>query len=455
MIRILVSDNMSDVGLERIREAEGVELDYQPGLDEAALAEAIKGAQGLLIRSGSRVTAKVIEEADELKVVGRAGIGVDNIDVAAASRRGILVMNTPTGNAITTAEHSISLMMSLARWIPRGTATLKDGQWAKKKLKGRELRGKTLGVIGLGGIGRIVADLAQGLKMRVIGFDPVMTAAGAAALGIELVSLEELWPQADVITMHTPLTDSTRGLIDDEVLGKLKDGVLLVNCARGGVYDEEAVLRGLESGKIGGAAFDVFVQEPPPADHPLLAHERFICTPHLGASTVEAQERVAEQIADQAIAYLKTGAITNGLNAPSLDASTRRTHSRRGRTSGTRSDASSCSSIASSRSASSWSAAAPIGGDAQLRTIAAATLGGYLEPLLGMPVNTVSARPLAEDRGIEVEEERTPRRPGWASSFVWRGQRARPAWPQGRSAQTARPTWCASETSKSKRRSAD
>jgi D-3-phosphoglycerate dehydrogenase / 2-oxoglutarate reductase len=405
MKRILVSDNLSDVGLDRIRAAKGIELDYQPGLDEDALAEAIKQADGLVIRSGSKVTARVIEGAERLKVVGRAGIGVDNIDVPAASKRGIVVMNTPTGNSVTTAEHTLSLMMALARWIPRGTATLKAGQWAKKTLKGRELADKTLAVIGLGTIGRIVADRAQGLKMNVIGFDPMLTVERASELGIQLVGLDAIWERADVITVHTPLTPKTKGLINDDSVAKLKDGVLLINCARGGIYDEGAVLRGLESGKIGGAAFDVFEQEPPPKGHPLVAHDKVICTPHLGASTVEAQERVAEQIADQVIAYLDSGAIKNGLNVPSM------------------------SSELADKLAPWVELGEKLGGfiaqvegvepksitiecrgtpsEHGLDAITAAAVGGYLRHFLDVPVNAVSAPHLAADRGIELKEQKT------------------------------------------------
>ncbi|HHH28269.1 MAG TPA: phosphoglycerate dehydrogenase [Polyangiaceae bacterium] len=405
MKRILVSDNLSEQGLDRIRSAEGVELDYRPGLDEPALAEAIKGAHGLVIRSGSRVTSRVIEAADALAVIGRAGIGVDNVDIEAASKRGIVVMNTPTGNAVTTAEHTVSLMMALARWIPRGTATLKAGVWAKKQLKGRELADKTLAVIGLGTIGRIVADRARGLKMKVIGFDPVLTADRAAALGIELVSLDEIWKRADVITVHTPLTPQTKGLIDDDVVDELKDGVLLVNCARGGIYDEQAVLAGLNRGKIGGAAFDVFVEEPPPADHPLIAHDKVVCTPHLGASTVEAQDRVAIQIAEQVVAYLTTGAIKNGLNVPSMSqeladelAPWVTLADRLG------------GFLAQVEAAEPKSIAIEVVGTPSehgLDAVSAAAVGGYLRHFLDVPVNAVSAPHLARDRGIAVKEQKT------------------------------------------------
>src|SRR4051812_34300561 len=318
MHRVLVSDTLSEQGLAILRQAPGLEVDYKPGLNEAELTAAIAGAHALVIRSGSKVTAKVIAAADKLGVIGRAGIGVDNVDVVAASKRGVVVMNTPTGNAVTTAEHAIALLMSLARMIPEACRTLKAGKWEKKKFEGRELAGKTLGVIGLGNIGRIVADRARGLRMNVIGFDPVLTADRAAALGIELVSLDVIWERADAVTVHTPLTPETKGLVHEGMLGKLKKGVLLVNCARGGIYDEAALLKGLESGQIGGVALDVFVEEPPPKDSPLIAHERVVVTPHLGASTKEAQDRVALEIGEQVAAYLGTGAIKNAVNVPSV-----------------------------------------------------------------------------------------------------------------------------------------
>ncbi|MEZ4297400.1 MAG: phosphoglycerate dehydrogenase [Polyangiaceae bacterium] len=317
-MRVLVSDALSEQGLAILRQTPGATIDYRPGLKEAELAEAIAGADGLVIRSGSKVTARVIAAADQLKVIGRAGIGVDNVDVPAASKRGIVVMNTPTGNAVTTAEHAIALLMALARHVPQASALLKAGKWEKKKFEGRELAGKTLGVVGLGNIGRIVADRARGLSMKVIGFDPMVTADRAAQLGVELCSLDDIFARADAITVHTPLTAQTRGLVNEEMLPRLKKGVLLVNAARGGIYDEAALLKGLESGQIGGVALDVFVEEPPPADHPLLLHDRVIATPHLGASTKEAQDRVALEIAEQVVMYLTTGEIKNAVNTPSV-----------------------------------------------------------------------------------------------------------------------------------------
>ncbi len=409
MKRILVSDTLSEHGLDAIRRADGVELDYRPGLREAELCEAIKGAHALIIRSGSNVTERVIEAADRLEVIGRAGIGVDNVDVKAASKRGIAVMNTPFGNAVTTAEHTIGLMMSLARWIPAATASMKAGKWEKKKFEGRELSGKTIGIIGLGTIGRIVATRATGLAMRVIAFDPVLTEDRAAELGVDLVTLDAIWREADVITVHTPLTPQTKGIIDDAVVPKLKRGVLLINCARGGIYDEGAVLRGLESGHIGGAAFDVYVEEPPPAGSPLLAHERVVCTPHLGASTHEAQERVSTQIVDQVIAFLTTGAIENALNVRAMSGELAQklapwtaVAERLGRF------------LAQVESVMPVTIEIECLGDAGAfgtDAIAAAAVSGLLDQFLDIPnVNAISAPHLAADRGITVRELRTHER---------------------------------------------
>lgn len=405
MKRILVTDSLSELGLAVIRNAEGYELDYRPGLSEEELAQAIKQADGLVIRSGSNVTARVIEAAERLSVIGRAGIGVDNVDVPAASKRGIAVMNTPTGNAVTTAEHTISLIMSLARWIPAATASMKAGQWEKKKFQGRELAGKTIAIIGLGTIGRIVANRAKGLGMQVVGFDPVVTADRAAALGVELVDLETVWATADIITVHTPLNPHTKNLVDADVIAKLKEGVLLVNCARGGIYDEAAVLAGLESGRIGGAAFDVFTEEPPPAGFPLIQHPRVVCTPHLGASTQEAQDRVAEEIAQQVIAFLEHGEITNAVNVPAMSgelAAKVAPYVELGEKLG--------KFLAQVESINPRSVEVECVGDAAehgVDAITSAAVGGFLQQFLEVPVNAISAPHLAEDRGITVRELKT------------------------------------------------
>ncbi len=405
MKRILISDNLSELGLDVIRNAPGFELDYQPGLDEEKLAAAIQKADGLIIRSGSNVTARVIEGAAKLQVVGRAGIGVDNIDVRAASKRGIAVMNTPTGNSVTTAEHTIGLMMSLARWIPAATASMKAGKWEKKKFKGRELAGKTLAVIGLGTIGRIVASRAKGLALRVIAFDPVLTPDRAAALGVELVDLETIWATADIITVHTPLNAHTKNLINADVVAKLKQGVMVINCARGGIYDESAVLAGLESGRIAGAAFDVYPVEPPPQDSALLQHPRVICTPHLGASTQEAQDRVAKEIAEQVVAFIDSGEIKNALNVPAMSGELAEKVApyvelavRLGKF------------LAQVEQGGPQAIEIECVGEAAehgIDAISAAAVGGFLQHFLDVPVNAISAPHLAEDRGIAIRELKT------------------------------------------------
>jgi D-3-phosphoglycerate dehydrogenase len=403
MARVLVSDTLSEQGLAILRQGKGLTIDYKPGLSEADLAAAIPGADALVIRSGSKVTARVLEAATNLKVIGRAGIGVDNVDVPAASKRGIVVMNTPTGNAVTTAEHAITLLMSIARMVPAASASMKAGKWEKKKFaEGRELAGKTLGVVGLGNIGRIVADRAKGLKMNVIGFDPVLSSDRAAALGIELVTLEQLWERADAITVHTPLNAATKHLVDDAVVAKLKKGVLLVNCARGGIYDEAALLRGLESGKLAGVALDVFVEEPPPADHPLIKHERVVVTPHLGASTTEAQDRVALEIAEQVVAFLATGAIQNAVNVPSVTSDVARKLApytdlaeRLGKFL-----AGVDHVVPTTIEVECVGAAAELG----VKVITASAVSGFLQRFLTTAVNQVSALPVAADRGISVRE---------------------------------------------------
>ena len=313
--RILVTDPLGEAGLDVLRRARDAEVVYRPGLKEPDLIAAIPGFHALIVRSGTKVTAAVLDAAKDLRVVGRAGIGIDNVDVAAATRHGVVVMNTPTGNAITTAEHAIALLFSLARKVPQATASMRAGRWERTKFEGRELTGKTLGVVGLGNIGRIVVDRARGLRMHVVAFDPVVSPDRAAEMGVELVSLDELFARADAITVHTPLTPETRGFVNDATIARMRKGVLLVNCARGGLYDEGALLRGLETGKLGGVALDVFVEEPPQG-HPLLGRDDVVCTPHLGASTEEAQERVAIEVAEQVIGYLESGSVANAVNVP-------------------------------------------------------------------------------------------------------------------------------------------
>jgi len=318
MVKVLISDKMSPLA-EKCFKDRGIDVDVLPGMSPDELKACIGKYDGLAIRSATKATADIIAAADNLKVIGRAGIGVDNIDQVAATEKGIVVMNTPFGNSITTAEHAISMMMAVARMIPQANQSTHSGKWEKSKFMGVELMGKTLGIIGCGNIGSVVADRAQGLKMKVIGFDPYLTPERAVELGIEKVELDDLFKRADFISLHTPLTDATRGIISAEAIGKMKDGVRIINCARGGLVDEAALKDGLQSGKVAAAALDVFMEEPA-KDNPLFGLENLVATPHLGASTTEAQEKVAEQVAEQMADYLLTGAVTNALNMASITA---------------------------------------------------------------------------------------------------------------------------------------
>jgi D-3-phosphoglycerate dehydrogenase / 2-oxoglutarate reductase len=318
MPRVLISDKMDPNAARIFREA-GVEVDEKPGLSREELKAIIGGYDGLAIRSATKVTADVLDAATNLKVVGRAGIGVDNVDIPAATARGVVVMNTPFGNSITTAEHAIALMFALARELPQADASTQAGKWEKNRFMGVELTAKTLGLIGCGNIGSIVADRALGLKMRVIAYDPFLTEERALDLGVEKVELDELLARADFITLHTPLTDQTRNILSAENLARTKRGARIINCARGGLIDEAALKAGLDSGHIGGAALDVFVEEPATAS-PLFGTPGLVATPHLGASTTEAQVNVAIQVAEQMADYLVRGGVTNALNMPSLSA---------------------------------------------------------------------------------------------------------------------------------------
>ncbi|MDZ4790654.1 MAG: phosphoglycerate dehydrogenase [Hyphomicrobiales bacterium] len=318
MPRVLIADKLSPMA-QRIFEDRGLEVDMRPGLDKDALADIIGEYDGLAVRSATKVTAKVLRGADRLKVIGRAGIGVDNIDVPAATARGVIVMNTPFGNSITTAEHAISLMMALARQIPEADRSTQAGKWEKARFMGVEVTGKTLGVIGCGNIGSIVADRAQGLKMKVIAYDPFLSPERAVDIGVEKVELDELLRRADFVSLHTPMTDKTRHIINMKSLAKTKKGVRLINCARGGLVVERDLAEAIKAGQVAGAAFDVFETEPA-TESPLFGLPNVICTPHLGASTNEAQENVALQVAEQMCDYLISGAISNAVNFPSISA---------------------------------------------------------------------------------------------------------------------------------------
>ncbi len=319
-LRVLISDSLADEGLALLEASPELEVDYQPGIEPEALRRALPGASGLVIRSGTKVTRELLAAAQGLRVVGRAGIGVDNVDLPAATERGVIVMNTPEGNAITTAEHALALLFALARQIPQATASMRAGRWEKHRFSGTELYNRVLGVIGLGNIGSVVADRARGMRMRVIAADPIVSEERAAQLGVELVSLEELFERADAITVHVPAMEGTRGLIGEAAFARMRPGVLVVNAARGGVVDEAALLGALERGQVGGAALDVFEKEPVDPGNPLLAREDVICTPHLGAATSQAQLNVAIAVAEQVRDYLVHGVVRNAVNLPSVSA---------------------------------------------------------------------------------------------------------------------------------------
>ena len=318
MPKVLISDPM-DPNAAAIFRANGVEVDERPGLSKDELKAIIADYDGLAIRSATKVTADLLDSAARLKVIGRAGIGVDNVDVSAATARGIVVMNTPFGNSITTAEHAIALMFALARELPQADSSTQAGKWEKNRFMGVELTSKTLGLIGAGNIGSIVADRALGLRMKVIAYDPFLTPERALDMGVEKVELDSLLARADFITLHTPLTDQTRNILSRENLAKTKKGVRIINCARGGLVDEAALKEMLETGHVAGAALDVFVEEPAKAS-PLFGTPGFVATPHLGASTTEAQVNVAIQVAEQMSDFLIRGGVTNALNMPSLSA---------------------------------------------------------------------------------------------------------------------------------------
>jgi D-3-phosphoglycerate dehydrogenase len=315
--KIFVADDVSESGLGPLRAA-GFVVEKRTGLKPCELAAALKDSEGLIVRSETKVTAELLDDANGLRVIGRAGVGVDNIDVSAATIRGIVVMNAPDGNTITTAEHTVAMLVSLARSIPQASSSLKAGRWDRKKFIGVELQGKTLGIVGLGRIGRVVASRARAMGMQIVAYDPFIAPEQARDLEIELAALDEVFARADFLTVHTPLTSETRGLIDREALSKMKQGARIINCARGGLVDEDALYEAIANGSIAGAALDVFNEEPPPPDHKLLQLDQVIVTPHLGASTKEAQEGVAFTVAEQMRDFLLTGVLRGAVNVPAI-----------------------------------------------------------------------------------------------------------------------------------------
>jgi len=404
MPRVLIADALSATALAIFAER-GIEADVKTGLRREELLATVADYDGIALRSATKIGADVIRAAKTLKVVGRAGIGVDNIDVAAATAAGVIVMNTPHGNSITTAEHAVALMMALARELPAANASTHAGKWEKNRFVGSELTGKTMGLIGAGNIGSIVADRAKGLKMKVIAHDPYLSLQRAAELGIEKVALNDLLARADFVSLHTPLTSETRNIVSAEAIGRMKRGARLINCARGGLVDEQALKAALDSGKLAGAALDVFEEEPA-RSHILFGHEKVIATPHLGASTVEAQENVAIQIAEQIADYLLTGAITNALNMPSIGAEEAQKvrpwialAEKLGLFLGQLTE----TSVQSVEIIYEGSA-----GELNTRALTQAALSGLLKPILS-DVNMINAPVIARERGIAVSETRRDR----------------------------------------------
>lgn len=320
-MKILISDDLAEPGIQKLMSVPEFQVDVRTKLAHEELCRIIKDYHALVIRSATKVTAEVIDAGDKLKVVARAGIGLDNVNIDAASRRGIVVMNTPEGNVITTAEHVIAMMLALSRNIPQADSSVKAGKWEKSRFRGREVSHKVLGIIGIGRIGRIVADRAKGLKMNVIAYDPYISPEVVEKLGIKGVSLDELFARSDYITIHTPMTKETRDLLNVDAFKKMRKGVFIINCARGGIVNEQDLYDAIQSEMVAGAALDVFTQEPP-KDNPLLSLDQVVATPHLGASTDEAQENVAIAVAEQVTEYLKRGTIRNAVNAPSIDGAT-------------------------------------------------------------------------------------------------------------------------------------
>ena len=398
--KVLCTDGLAQKGAEILRAAPGLEVDVRDKVAEAELRALIRGVHALVVRSATKVTAALLDGAPELRVVGRAGIGVDNVDVPAASRRGVVVMNTPRGNAVTTAEHAIALMMSLARRIPQATASVKAGRWERKKFEGTELFAKTLAVLGLGNIGRLVAERALGLRMKVVGYDPFLSPDAAARLGVELVTLDDAITRADFITVHTPLTPETRGLVGRDALARCKPGVFVINAARGGIVDEDALCEALKSGRVAGAALDVYASEPPTGS-PLLALDNVVCTPHLGASTEEAQEKVSVEIAEQIVAFLTRGEARNAVNLPPLAPELRE------RLSPWLDLATRLGALAGQLQVGAIDEViVEATGDASDggKAVTAAALDGMLRAFVDVPVNWVNAGLVAAERGIRVTE---------------------------------------------------
>jgi D-3-phosphoglycerate dehydrogenase len=397
---------MTKEGLSILESAEGLDLDVRKSTPKEELAGIIGGYDAIVIRSATKLTADLIEAGKNLRVIGRAGIGVDNVDVEAATKKGIVVMNTPEANAITTAEHTITLMLSLARQIPQAHASIKTGKWERSKFKGIEIYGKTLGCIGLGNIGKLVAERALGLKMNVIAYDPFLSKEAAERIGVELVTLDELLKRSDIITIHTPLTPETKDLINKDTIEKTKKGIVFINCARGGVINEKDITEAIKSGRVAGAAFDVYVNEPPEEGNPLLTlDENVVFTPHLGASTEEAQTKVGVAIAEQIVDFLKNGVVKNAVNMPSVSLEVLKTM---------RPYLNLAEKLGSLQGQICKGGVEEIhieydGEVSELDTspLTVAALKGFLTPMMDVVVSHVNAPVIAEERGIKVIESKS------------------------------------------------
>jgi D-3-phosphoglycerate dehydrogenase/(S)-sulfolactate dehydrogenase len=414
-MKVLVADDLAAEGTEILRKAPGLSVDVRLGLRPADLESAIGDYDALAVRSATKVTREVIRAGTRLKVIGRAGVGVDNIDLGEANKRGVVVMNTPGGNTITVAEHAIAMMMALSRHIPQATASVKQGRWEKKKFEGRELFNKVLGVIGIGNIGSVVVDRCLGMKMKVLAFDPFISAEAARRMGCELVSWDDLLQRSDYISVHVPLIEQTRNLIGRSALARIKPGAYLINCSRGGVVDEESLYEALSAGKLGGAALDVFATEPVRPENPLLRLDNFICTPHLGASTEEAQRNVAVALAEQLVDFLCHGNIRNAVNVPSVSKEVLEQL-------GPWLNLAHKLGLLAGQLCPEAVTSVEVGASGEInqhpiKPITLQAVKGLLSQIWGESVNEVSAPTLAQERGIEVVEKRRREHQNFVSSL--------------------------------------
>ena len=403
-MKILVADSLSEAGVEILRKESGIDVDVKTKLAPEELAKIISQYSGLVVRSGTKVTKDIIEVADNLKVIGRAGVGLDNVDIESATERGIIVMNTPGGNTISTAEHTMTMMLALSRNVPQAFVALKEGKWERKKFMGVEVFNKTLGIVGLGRIGGEVAKRALAFGMRVVGYDPYIRSEAAMRAGVELVEIRDLLSRSDYITVHVPLTDETRHLIGKKEFEAMKEGVRIINCARGGIIDESALYEAIKKGKVAGAAFDVFEREPP-VDNPLLEFDSVVASPHLGASTEEAQVGVAVDIAGQIIDFLKKGIIRNAVNLPFVEPETfeeLKPYCRLAEKLGSLE-----SQLVEGRMKEVRIDCAGEDLVGNMATITAAVLKGVFEPVLKESVNYVNAPVIAKKRGVKVVESKS------------------------------------------------